>query len=306
MSDIPTRQLGRTGIKTTVLGYGSMELRNEPGPRGLGRPISAEESGVILNGVLDAGVNYIDTSIDYGDAEERIGQFISHRRDEYFLASKCGCAALGQQGVNGKRPDHDFSRENVIAGVEQSLRRMKTDYLDVVQFHSSPSLDTLNGEKSVEALVDLQRAGKIRFIGTSSTIPNLDDLIGTGVFDVFQIPYSGLQRQHEDLISKAAANGGGIVIRGGVARGRLQEGADTVSGWTAFERAGLDDLLDGATPAAFLLRFTISHPDMATTIVGTRNLSHLFENVETVKLGPLPNEVYVEAKRRLEAAASAA
>jgi aryl-alcohol dehydrogenase-like predicted oxidoreductase len=208
--------------------------------------------------------------------------------------------------VDGKRPAHDFSRENIIAGVEQSLRRMKTDYLDVVQFHSSPSLDTLNAEKSVETLVDLRTEGKIRFIGSSSTIPNLDELIGTGAFDVFQIPYSGLQREHEELITEAAANGAGIVIRGGVARGKLEEGAGTDSGWTVFGRAGLDDLLDGASPAAFLLRFTISHPDMATTIVGTRNLAHLAENVQTVQQGPLPIDVYEEAKRRLEAAASTA
>jgi len=126
-----------------------------------------------------------------------------------------------------------------------------------------------------------------------------------GVFDVFQIPYSGLQREHEQLISKAAAGGAGIVVRGGVARGKPEDVADSASAWKVFELAGLDDLIDGATPAAFLLRFTISHPDMATTIVGTRNLAHVAENVETVKQGPLPLEIYEEAKRRLEAAAAA-
>ena len=72
--------LGRTGLEVTNLGYGAMEVRG--GPRG--REVSDEEAGAILNGVLDAGINFIDTSIDYGRSEELIGEHISHRRAEYF------------------------------------------------------------------------------------------------------------------------------------------------------------------------------------------------------------------------------
>src|SRR3954470_22528440 len=89
MPDLPTRTLGRTGMNVTTLGYGAMELRGVP----RGRDVSDEQSERILNAVLDAGINFIDTSIDYGLAEGRIGRFISHRRSEYFLASKCGCLA---------------------------------------------------------------------------------------------------------------------------------------------------------------------------------------------------------------------
>ena len=87
MADIPRRTLGRTGLEVTTLGFGAMELRGAPS----GPQISDEEAGRLLNAVLDEGINFIDTSIDYGRSEELIGRFIANRRDEYVLASKCGC-----------------------------------------------------------------------------------------------------------------------------------------------------------------------------------------------------------------------
>src|SRR5215831_12450421 len=156
MTDLPRRQLGRTGLDVTMLGYGAMELRGAP----RGRGISDAQAEMILNAVLDAGINYIDTSIDYGLSEERIGRYIGHRRDEYFLASKCGCLVGALPATRGERSPHVFTRENITVGVEQSLERMKTDYLDVVQFHSSPSAQTLEANGAVEVLVDLKSAGK--------------------------------------------------------------------------------------------------------------------------------------------------
>ena len=81
------RALGRTGADVTVLGYGAMELRGKPG----GPAIDDAEAGRLLNAVIDGGINLIDTSIDYGRSEQLIGRYLAHRRDEYFLASKCGC-----------------------------------------------------------------------------------------------------------------------------------------------------------------------------------------------------------------------
>src|SRR5688572_29155680 len=176
MPDLPKRQLGRTGLEVTTLGFGAMEMRSPD--------LSDDEAGRVLNAVLDAGINFIDTSIDYGLSEERIGKFISHRRSEYYLASKCGCwAGEGPPPpTEGGRNPHVFTPENIIAGVEQSLRRMKTDYLDVVQFHGgSPPRALLEERGCVEALIDLQRQGKVRFIGMSGTLPNLRDHMDMGV-----------------------------------------------------------------------------------------------------------------------------
>ena len=97
-----------------------------------------------------------------------------------------------------------FTRDNILAGVEQSLARMQTDYLDVLQFHSSPSRQTLEEHGALETVLELKRAGTVRFIGMSGTLPNLADHIAMGVFDVFQIPYSAVEREHEALIAAAA------------------------------------------------------------------------------------------------------
>ncbi len=302
------RTLGRTGLEVTALGYGAMELRGAP----RGPEISDEDAGAVLNAVLDSGINYIDTSPDYGMSEERIGKHIANRRAEYFLASKCGCQVGAAPAPAGQRNPHVFTAANVRAGVEQSLSRMKTDYLDVVQFHASPDKAMLEGEGALAELVKLRDEGKVRFIGMSGTLPNLPEQVAMGVFDVFQIPYSALQREHERIIDEASKAGAGIVIRGGAARGaptdweqrsiRAVEGASVQDRW---EGAKLDELLDGMSRMEFTLRFTLSDPNLDTTIVGTRSVEHLKGNIAAAEKGPLAADVVAEAKRRLTAAGSA-
>ena len=295
MTELPRKELGSTGLSVTTLSYGAMELRGAP----RGRDVSEKQSEEILNAVLDAGINYIDTSVDYGLSEERIGKYISHRRSEFYLASKCGCAVGDSPAQTGQRLPHSFTPENIVAGVEQSLKRMKTDYLDVVQFHASPSRETLNENQAVEALVKLRHQGKIRFLGTSSTFPNITDLVAMGVFDVFQIPYSALQREHEDVITQVAESGSGPVIRGGVAKGNPSEEKQSGEAWDVWQKGKLDELLNGMSRMEFMLRFTLTHPDLHTTIVGTINPDHLKNNIDAALKGPLPSDVYEEAKRRL-------
>jgi aryl-alcohol dehydrogenase-like predicted oxidoreductase len=298
MAELPMRELGRTGLEVTMLGYGAMELRGAP----RARDISEAEAETILNAVLDAGINYIDTSIDYGLSEERIGRYIGHRRDQYYLASKCGCLVGAPPAPRGERSPHVFTRDNIVAGVEQSLRRMKTDHLDVVQFHSSPSQRTLEENGAVDALLDLKETGKVRIVGMSGTFPHLKDHIAMGVFEVFQIPYSAVEREHEEAITAASAAGAGIVIRGGAAKGAPSPGKQSGLQWERWRRAGLGELLEGMSPVEFVLRFTFTNPDMDTTIVGTVDPAHLAANLAVLRKGPLPPDLYAEAKRRLAAA----
>jgi aryl-alcohol dehydrogenase-like predicted oxidoreductase len=298
MAELPRRELGRTGLQVTMLGYGAMELRGAP----RGRDVTETQAETILHAVLDAGINYIDTSIDYGVSEERIGCHIADRRSEYYLASKCGCLVGAPPAPRGARSPHVFTRDNILAGVEQSLARMHTDYLDVVQFHSSPSRQTLEAHGALEAVLDLKRAGTVRHIGMSGTLPHLADHIAMGVFEVFQIPYSAVEREHEALITAAAAAGAGIVIRGGAAKGAPSEGKQAGRHWDRWQQVHLEDLLDGMTPMEFILRFTFTHPDLHTNIVGTMNPAHLHQNVQVLLQGPLPADVYAETKRRLDAA----
>ena len=300
MAELPKRALGRTGLQVTMLGYGAMELRGAP----RGRDVTDKQAETILHAVLDAGINYIDTSIDYGVSEERIGRYIGDRRSEYYLASKCGCLVGAPPAPRGQSSPHVFTRDNIMAGVEQSLARMRTDYLDVLQFHISPSRRALQEHGALEAVLELKRAGTVRFVGMSGTLPNLPDQIAMGVFDVFQIPYSAVEREHESLITAAAKAGAGIVVRGGAAKGAPTEGKHEGVQWGRWQKVRLDDLLGGMTPMEFILRFTFTHPNLHTNIVGTINPAHLQHNVDVLLQGPLPPDVYAEAKRRLEAAGS--
>lgn len=300
---LATRPLGTTGENVTVLGYGAMELRGQP----RGPAISDEDAGRLLNEVLDQGINLIDTSIDYGRSEELIGRFLAGRRDEYFLASKCGCPLSPPEGALPPYP-HDFSPDNVRAGVEQSLRRLRTDHLDLVQVHMSPARSELEANGTVETLQELRHEGKVRFLGMSGTLPNLGDHLEMGVFEVFQIPYSALQREHESLILRAAERGLGTLIRGGAARGAPAADKDwrqgplgqaEGEGRRRWEASGVEELLEGMGRIEFVLRFTLSHPGLSSTIVGTSNRDHLRSNVAIAQRGPLPADLYEEAKRRL-------
>jgi aryl-alcohol dehydrogenase-like predicted oxidoreductase len=197
---------------------------------------------------------------------------------------------------------HVWTKENLFRGLHESLERMKTDYVDIMQLHN-PSVEQTEAGDLVAALQEMKAQGKVRWIGCSSTLPHIATYIEWGVFDAYQIPYSALERTHENVISQAAAAGAGIIDRGGVARGEPGAGLGGEDKWKKFEAAGLDDLREeGESRTAFLLRFLISHPDIHTTIVGTLRPEHLAENIAIAERGSLSAETYAEAKRRLDAA----
>jgi len=291
------KRLGRTGLEVTQLSFGAMEVRGNRIWNG--RPCTDEQAETILNAVIDADINFIDTANDYGKSEMYIGQYLSKRRDKFYVATKCGCT-MQFAGDHDETP-HFWTRDNIMRNIADSLMKMRTDYVDILQLHN-PDVETTEKNGLVALLKELQSAGVVHHIGCSSTSPHLKTYIEWGVFDVFQIPYSALERQHENLITQAAEAGAGIIIRGGVARGEPGRGLGGADRWAKFERAKLDDLLEeGETRTGFLLRFTLSHPHCDTTIVGTVNPAHLQENLAIAQRGALPTEIYAEAKRRLDA-----
>jgi aryl-alcohol dehydrogenase-like predicted oxidoreductase len=161
---------------------------------------------------------------------------------------------------------------------------------------------------TVATLLALRDEGKVRFVGMSGILPHLPEHIAMGVFDVFQIPYSAVQREHEDLITAAAAAGAGTLIRGGAARGGPAEDKDwrqgplglpQGEGQRRWKSSGVDDLLGDMSRLEFVLRFTLSHPALSSTIVGTSTMDHLRSNLAVAGKGPLPADLYEEAKRRL-------
>lgn len=295
MTSLPLKTLGRTNLPVTQLGYGSMGLR---GPRTWGvRVVEEDAAEQFLNRVLDVGINFIDTAPDYGVAEERIGKYISSRRHEYYLATKCGCVYT--QHEDHLEIDHHWEKDVIERNLTQSLERLQTDRIDLLQFHGGDA-ETLQSRGLIELLQSFQSQGMVRFIGVSSKLPNLPALIELNVFDTFQIPYSCLDREHHDLISAAAATGAGIIIRGGVAHGGPDAEIQRPALNDVWTTAKLDEVLpEEMSRAELILRYTLSHPDCHTTIVGTCDEQHLQENLAAAKKGPLPDELYEEVSRRV-------
>ena len=292
------RLLGRTGLNVTVLGHGAMEIRGKRIWNG--RSITDEEAERILNAVLDGGINFIDTAWDYGLSEQYIGQFISKRRKEYYLATKCGCTFV-DKGDHDETP-HVWTRDNLRHNIETSLQRMKTDYVDLWQLHN-PTPEQVQAEDLAAVMEQVKKEGKVRHVAISSTLPHLPTFLKWGGFESFQIPYSALDRKHEEAIQRVGGAGAGVIVRGGVAKGEPGAGLGNQDRWGLWEQAKLNELLSpGESRTAFLLRFTISHPQMDTTIVGTKNPEHLMENLRAAEAGPLTPQVYTEAKKRLAAA----
>ncbi|MHB8897435.1 MAG: aldo/keto reductase [Thermoguttaceae bacterium] len=289
--------LGRTGLEVTQLGYGSMGLR---GPRTWGvRVVSDEDADEFLNAVLDRGINFIDTAPDYGVSEERIGRYIASRRSEFYLATKCGCDPV--QHDDHLEIRHVWKREVIERNLQTSLRRLRTDYVDVLQFHGGDA-QTLQREGLIDAVNQFRDQGLVRFIGVSSSLPQLPGLIELGVFDTFQVPYSCLAPEHHDLITRAADTGAGIILRGGIAQGGPDAEIQRPVLNDVWSRARIDEVLPpGMKRAELILRYTLSHPHCHTAIVGTGSREHLAENLAAAGRGPLPAELYTEVRSRVAA-----
>jgi aryl-alcohol dehydrogenase-like predicted oxidoreductase len=257
-----------------------------------------ERAKQVWGAALDSGINFFDTSYDYVYSEEWIGHILKERYDEFILATKCGCT---DSWPTMNASEHSWNRDNLMWGIEGSLRRLNREKVDVLQLHNATANDCENG-KLVETLEEIRSQGMTDWIGASTTLPDLPKLLEWGVFDVMQIPYSLLQREHEDLIAKASDAGIGIIIRGGIAQGEVGEGRGTQETWDKFVRAGIDEFLEeGESRSSFVLRYTLSNPKVDTVIVGTTRSEHLSENIKAVARGDLQGEVYEEVKRRMDA-----
>ncbi|HLQ46535.1 MAG TPA: aldo/keto reductase, partial [Planctomycetaceae bacterium] len=197
------RPLGNTGLNVTALGFGAFKIgRNErikyPLPYDLPDDATVEQ---LLNGVLDAGIRLIDTAPAYGRSEERIGQFLSHRRGEFVLSTK-----VGERFVNGQSW-FDFSGSGMRASVAESLRRLRTDVLDIVFVHSNGDDVAIQKQTDlIPAMQKLKQAGDARCIGFSGkTAAGAEAALEWA--DVLMVEYHLLDSSHADVIAAAASRG---------------------------------------------------------------------------------------------------
>ena len=288
------RELGRTGVSVTPLCLGAMMFGAWGNP-------DHDESIRVIHHALDAGINFIDTADVYarGESEEIVGKALKGRRESVVLATK----------VHGTMHDTDpnmrgNSRRWIVQEVEASLRRLQTDWIDLYQIHRwDPETDH---DETLGALTDLQRAGKIRYFGSSTYPPSaiveaqwVAERRGLSRFVSEQPPYSILVRGIESEVLPTCERYGMAVIpwsplAGGWLSGRFRKGADATSHRAERIPARYDlslpenqrkleiaDALAGLAEQAGLtlvhlaLAFVIRHPAVTSAIVGPRTLEQL-------------------------------
>ncbi|MGW0809974.1 aldo/keto reductase [Nonomuraea sp. NPDC002799] len=290
------RTLGRTGIKVSPYALGAMMFG------ALGNP-DHDDSIKIIHAALDAGINFIDTADMYshGESEEIVGKALQGRRDDVVLATKARFPVdFDPSGATPVLPNRSgASRRWLIRALDDSLRRLGTDYVDLFQIHQ-PDPDT-DIEETLSALTDLVRAGKVRAFGTSS-LPASDivqshwvaERRGLARLRTEQPPYSILNRGIErEVLPVIQAYGMGALVwsplAGGLLTGRYRKDQQNATHRSRFGFRHLSDerrldaverliplAQDAGIPLTHLaMAFTIAHPGVTSAIIGPRTREHL-------------------------------
>lgn len=210
--------LGKTGFEVSSLGVGLAEIGYELSFE------EVEQAGNVLNGALDAGINFLDTAACYSISEELIGRTVAHRRDEYVLATKAGHVAGGYEGQS-------WTYETVSDSVDRSLKRLQTDHLDIVQLHSCEIEDLEKGDV-IRALQDAKAAGKLRHVSYSGDNEAAHWAVDSGLFSTLQTSFniSDQGANASGLLKKARERGMGTIIKrpiGGGTWARARRRADS-------------------------------------------------------------------------------
>lgn len=298
---IPRRVLGKSGISVPVIGLGLWAVGGD-----YWGSTDDRESLATIDAALDLGVDFFDTADVYGSghSEELLGRAMNGRRERFIVATK-----IGWQGFDGEKGSSAYtSVEKLVAGVESNLRRLQTDYLDIIQCHIDFRDPTM--EIFVAGFQKLQQDGKVRAYGLStSDFPYLQAFNADGGCATLQIDYSILNRTPEaEIFPYCQAQGIGVLVRGPLAMGilagkftpetRFSEG-DFRRRWhenDAEYQTFLDDLgkveklrplAAKRTLAQLALQFAIAHPAVTLAIPGAKTPAQLEDNVRTAGLPPL-------------------
>jgi len=282
------RKFGKTDMEFSVLGFGGVEIgwNNEP----------LEKVEELLNSALDAGLNVIDTAAAYKTSEELIGKAVGKRRKEYFLLTKCGA-------LDGFTRE-DWSKKGVLETIEQSLRKLKTDYLDIAQLHSCSS-EILRQGDCIEGLQRAVEKGYTRYIGYSGDNEDAKYAIALNVFDSLQTSVSiADQTAIDGNLPLAVERGLGIIAKRPIANAVWRHDSKPEDSyhheyWDRIQKLKFDFLnksLEEAT--AMALRFTLSIPGIDTLIVGTTRPRRWEENARYVAEGNLSDEEFEAIRNR--------
>ncbi len=302
---IEYRVLGKTGLRVSTLGFGGSEIGYQA--------VAQKTVDRILNAALDAGINLIDTAACYADSEALVGKAIAGRRAEVVLMTKCGHAPLGSASARASGyASPDWEPAMLARSIERSLRNLRTDHVDVMQFHSPP-LATLKDGRVIEVVHQARERGQARFVGCSTDSDEAVYAVESGAFDTIQISVSiADQEAIGRVLPRAAARGMGVIVKRPIAnvawRHRKQPPGDwyTRPYWDRLQKLDYDFLHRGVEEAvAVALRFTLGAAGVTSAIVGTTRPQRVAQNVAHAGAGPLPPAEYEAIRARWRAVAPA-
>jgi aryl-alcohol dehydrogenase-like predicted oxidoreductase len=281
MNEFPVKMLkrkfGKNGFEVSALGFGAGHIG--------GNEISDNEAGKLLNYALDNGINLFDTARGYGLSEERIGKFLSYRRNEIILSTKVGYDIPGYG---------NWTYEIILAGIDAALKKLRTDYIDIVHLHSCSKDILLKGEV-IDALEKAKSDGKIKIAAYSGENESLDYAVHLGRFSSIQTSVNVAdQRALCDLIPKAKENGMGVIAKRPVANALWKYNERPAGNYAEeyWSRWQIMKLYFDIDPQELFIRFSAFAPGVDSAIIGTSRIEHLKSAVSAVNKGVLPEDIF--------------
>jgi len=290
------RQLGKTDMQVSVLGFGGAEIGFQ----------SATEETVerLLKSALDAGLNVIDTGECYEGSEELIGKTVSDRRADYYLFTKCG----HPRGIGSE----DWSPSSLLESIERSLRRLRTERLDLIQLHSCSEAVLRKGD-AIAALQTAREKGYARYIGYSGDSVAARYAVESGTFDTLQTSINIADQEAIDLtLPLAREKKMGVIAKRPIANAAWKENHKPIDSyhhayWDRLTKLNYEFIrnLPLEESIAHALRFTLSVPGVNTAIVGTTKPERWLENAKLLESGLLNNAEFRAIRDRWEEIAPA-
>ena len=283
------RQLGQTDMQVSVLGFGGSEIGYEHA--------SAETVARLLNSALDAGLNVIDTAECYEGSEELIGQTVGHRRQDFYLFTKCG----HPRGIGSE----DWSDASLLESIERSLQRLRTDCVDLVQLHSC-SESTLRKGEAITALETARTKGYTRYIGYSGDSLATKFAVESGAFDTLQTSINVADQEPLELtLPLAREKQMGVIAKRPIANAAWKEQHKPIDSyhhvyWDRLSKLHYDFIRQRPLEESIAraLRFTLTVPGVHTAIVGTAKPERWAQNAKMAEAGSLPASEFEAIRER--------
>jgi len=292
-------QLGNTELKVSRLGVGLVEIGLQLTRR------NRDQADNLLNTALDGGINFFDTAECYGISEDLIGEALSHKRDQFVLATKAGHPSFGTEGVR-------WHVDTLKKSIDRSLLRLKTDYVDILQMHAYDIFGEPPDE-IVQVFLDAKRDGKTRYIGYSQENEEAMWAIQSGLFDTIQTAFNIMdQRALFGIFDEASKAGMGVIAKRPIGNGmwgrvfkKSDHYEDTVAKSLRVRAEKMQEFGEIATePENHILSalgFVLHHSQIHTAIVGSRNPQHMRLNIDMVNHQlPISRKYVEELHRRYE------